>query len=167
MKEKVHVVRSLRRLRCEAARAWEKVCFYEHVAVQPTWLLRTALPVPMRTTGAYSQVGNVSSCQYSDGGYLTKRIRHLVAGERVDFDVIEQSIRYAGRIDLRGGTIRVVAEADGSCSVEMVTNYQLRARWLALLRPAIEYVIRSMHRLVLRDMRERLEEVSCPRPSPA
>jgi hypothetical protein len=167
MKERVHVVRSMRQLSCEARRAWEKVCFYEHVAVQPTWLLRAALPVPVRTTGAYSQVGNTSRCLYSDGGFLAKRIRAIVAGERVDFEVIEQSIRYAGRIDLRGGSIRVLAHADGSCSVEMVTNYQLRARWLSLLRPAIDYVIGAMHRLVLRDMRERLEEVPSPRPLPA
>ena len=95
MNGKPYVVCTTARLACEAQRAWEKVCFYEHIALRPSWLLRTALPVPVRTTGAYRQVGNVSSCLYSDGGYLTKRIRQIVIGQRIDFDITEQTIRYA------------------------------------------------------------------------
>jgi len=157
MNQNLHVVRTRAYLRCEAEAAWEKVCFYEHIELQPTWLLRAALPVPMRTTGAYRKIGDVSSCRYSDGGYLTKRIRHI-GGRRVDFDVIEQTIRYAGRIDLKGGSIRIDELADGSCSVEMITFYELRTPWLQLLRPAIDYVVRAMHRIVMRDMRCKLED---------
>ena len=111
MTPNLHAVRTRAHLDCGASRAWDKVCFYEHVELQPTWLLRTALPVPQRTTGAYRKAGDVSSCQYSDGGYLTKRIRHI-GGMRVDFDVIEQTIRYAGRIDLKGGTIAITVWLD-------------------------------------------------------
>jgi hypothetical protein len=150
------IVRTRARLGCEAARAWEKVCFYEHVGLQPTWLLRAALPVPRRTTGAYRKAGDVSSCQYSDGGHLTKRIRAIREG-RVDFDVIAQTIRYAGRIDLKGGSIEVTPDVHGGCTVEMVTHYELRAAWLRPLRPAIDHVVKSMHRIVLADMRARLE----------
>lgn len=156
MNRELQVVRTRAQLGCEAARAWEKVCFYEHIELQPTWLLRAALPVPQRTTGAYQRAGDVSSCQYSDGGHLTKRIRAIRAG-RVDFDVIEQTIRYAGRIDLQGGSIEVTADAQGGCQVEMVTYYRLRAAWLRPLRLAIDYVVRAMHRIVLADMRARLE----------
>lgn len=39
----------------------------------------------------------------------------------------------------------------------MVTYYVLRAAWLKLLRPAIDYVVRTMHRIVMRDMQYRLE----------
>jgi hypothetical protein len=150
----LNAVRTRAHLDCTSARAWEKVCFYEHIELQPTWLLRTALPVPQRTTGAYRQAGDISSCQYSDGGYLTKCIRAIREG-RVDFDVIEQSIRYAGRIDLAGGSIEVTPDGEG-CMVEMVTYYDLRATWLRPIRWAIEYVIRAMHRIVLADMRARL-----------
>src|SRR5215831_11137569 len=136
----VRVVRSVAHLSCDAALAWQKVCFYEHIETQPTWLLRMALPVPVRTSGAYRKAGDVSRCLYSDGGHLAKRIRHIEAGKQVEFDVIEQSIRYAGRIDLRGGSIRVLPLADGACTVEMLTHYELRSRWLLLLRPCIEYV---------------------------
>jgi hypothetical protein len=149
------VVRTRAHLACDASRAWDKVCFYEHIELQPTWLLRTALPVPQRTTGAYRQAGDVSSCQYSDGGYLTKRIRQIREG-RVDFDVIEQTIRYAGRIDLKGGSIEVTPLEEGGCQVEMVTYYDLRAAWLRPIRRAIDYVISAMHRIVLADMRARL-----------
>ncbi|MCD6042821.1 MAG: hypothetical protein K0R40_2424 [Burkholderiales bacterium] len=150
----LNAVRTRAHLDCTPARAWEKVCFYEHIELQPTWLLRTALPVPQRTTGAYRQAGDISSCQYSDGGYLTKRIRAIRDG-RVDFEVIEQSIRYAGRIDLQGGSIEVTPDGEG-CRVEMVTYYDLRATWLRPIRWAIDYVVRAMHRIVLADMRARL-----------
>jgi len=156
MNQKLNVVRTRAHLDCRAHRAWEKVCFYEHVELQPTWLLRTALPVPQRTTGAYRKAGDLSSCQYSDGGYLTKRIRAIRDG-RVDFDVVEQTIRYAGRIDLKGGTIEVVPDGTGGCVVEMVTYYHLRAAWLRPIRFAIDYVVSAMHRIVFADMRARLE----------
>jgi hypothetical protein len=158
MNHNLNVVRTRAHLNCEASRAWDKVCFYEHVELQPTWLLRTALPVPQRTTGAYRKAGDVSSCQYSDGGYLTKRIREIREG-RVDFDVIEQTIRYAGRIDLKGGTIEVAPDPAGGCTVEMVTYYHLRAGWLRPIRRAIDYVVGAMHRIVLADMRAKLQPV--------
>jgi hypothetical protein len=156
MNANLSVARTAARLDCEPGLAWDKVCFYEHIELQPTWLLRTVLPVPQRTTGAYRQAGDISSCQYSDGGYLTKRIRAIRDG-RVDFDVIEQTIRYAGRIDLKGGSIEVTPDGRGGCTVEMVTYYDLRAAWLRPMRGAIEYVIKAMHRIVLADMRARLE----------
>lgn len=159
MNRNLNVVRTRAHLDCTPSRAWEKVCFYEHVELQPTWLLRAALPVPQRTTGAYRRAGDVSSCQYSDGGYLTKRIRQIREG-RVDFDVIEQTIRYAGRIDLKGGTIEVTPDPAGGCVVEMVTYYDLRAAWLRPIRRAIDYVVAAMHRIVLKDMRVKLGHVS-------
>jgi|SRR5690606_38401708 len=166
MSKKLNVARTRARLACDASRAWSKVCFYEHIELEPTWVLRTVLPVPRRTTGAYRRAGDVSSCLYSDGGYLTKRIRTFREG-RVDFDVIEQTIRYAGRIDLKGGTIEVTPSDAGGCIVEMITYYELRAAWLRPIRGAIDYVIKTMHRIVLTDMRARLEAPSterCVRP---
>jgi hypothetical protein len=166
---KHNVVRTTARLECEAHCAWDKVCFYEHIAIAPSWLLRTALPVPLRTTGTYREVGNVSRCLYSDGGYLTKQIRQIAAGQCIDFDIIEQTIRYAGKIALKGGTIRVEPYADGTCCVEMSTRYELRSPWLSIARFFIDRVVSAMHRIVIRDMRERLEpraaNLSLPRGS--
>jgi hypothetical protein len=156
MSIKNQIVCSSGRLSCSAPRAWEKVSFYEHIEKKPSLLLRTALPVPQRTTGTYRKVGDVSRCMYSDGGYLAKKITHIVSGERIDFDIIEQTIRYAGKIDLKGGTIRIEGHDDGTCSVHMLTRYEVRgmARWIP---PSfIGYVVSAMHKIVISDMQARL-----------
>ena len=153
-----HVVCTTAHLACEAHRAGQsKVCFDEHIATRPSLLLRTVLPVPLRTTGTYREVGSVSRCLYSDGGYLTKQIRQIVAGERIDFDIIEQTIRYAGKIALKGGTIRVEPRDDGTCRVEMSTRYELRYYCCPSYVSLIDRVVAAMHKIVIRDMRERLE----------
>jgi hypothetical protein len=156
MSDKFHFVCTSGRLSCEARRAWEKVCFYEHIATQPSFLLRTVLPVPQRTTGAYRKVGDISRCMYSDGGYLAKKITHIVDGERIDFDIIEQSIRYADSILLRGGTIQIEPHADGTCAVHMLTRYQLAGGARLVPRFFINRVVSAMHEIVIRDMQARL-----------
>jgi len=155
MKNATYIVTTSAHLACEAARAWEKVCFYEHIETQPSLLLRTVLPIPHRTSGAYRKVGDISRCMYSDGGYLTKIMTRIVPG-RIDFDIIEQSIRYSRNIALKGGTIVVEANDDGGCSVHMLTRYELRSRWFRLLRPGIDRVVSAMHKIVFTDMQIRL-----------
>lgn len=156
MNNSTHITCTSGRLSCEARTAWEKVCFYEHIAIQPSLLLRTVLPVPQRTTGVYRKVGDVSRCMYSDGGYLAKKITHIEDGERIDFDIIEQSIRYAGRINLRGGTIEIESHADDTCSVRMLTRYELLGPARFIPRFLINYVVKAMHKIVIRDMQVRL-----------
>jgi hypothetical protein len=157
MSKQFNVVCTSGRIECEAQRVWDKVCFYEHIATQPSLLLRTVLPVPQRTSGAYRKVGDISRCMYSDGGYLTKRITHIANGKRIEFDIIEQSIRYASSIMLRGGTIEIEAHDDGTSSVRMSTRYELRSPVLSLIRFGIDFVVKAMHKIVIRDMQERLE----------
>lgn len=163
MSKKIHTVCTTGHLSCEARRAWEKVCFYEHIATQPTFLLRTVLPVPQRTTGAYRKLGDVSRCMYSDGGYLTKKIAHIVEGARIDFNIIEQSIRYADSILLRGGMIDIESHADGTSSVRMLTRYEVKGAARFVPRFFINRVISAMHAIVIRDMQARL----APSPAPA
>ena len=162
MSDKVHIVRTSGHLSCDARKAWEKVCFYEHITTRPSLLLRTALPVPQRTSGAYRKVGDVSRCMYSDGGYLTKQITHIVDGERIEFDIIEQSIRYAGRILLKGGTIQIESHEDDTCSVRMLTRYELRGGARLVPRFFIDYVVSAMHKIVLHDMQVRLAPAAAP-----
>jgi hypothetical protein len=160
MKPFVGLVRSTGYLACEAQRAWQKVCFYEHISRQPSWLLRTVLPTPQRTSGSYQRVGDVSRCMYSDGGYLAKTITNIVPGKRIDFAITEQTIRYYRTILLKGGTIEVLEHQDGSSSVRMSTWYELRSpRWRAL-RFFIELVMAAMHRIVIRDMQQTLRAQS-------
>lgn len=42
----------------------------------------------------------------------------------------------------------------------MVTYYELSDAWLRPVRGAIDYVVKAMHRIVLTDMRARLETSS-------
>jgi hypothetical protein len=156
MNQQLRLVCTSGRLPCTARSAWDKVCFYEHIATQPSLLLRSVLPVPLRTSGAYRKAGDESRCLYSDGGYLTKKIEHIVAGERIDFEIIEQSIRYADRIVLKGGSIQVEPHGADACSVRMLTRYQLRGAARLIPRICIDYVIAAMHRIVIRDMQVRL-----------
>jgi hypothetical protein len=151
------IAQTTRRIACRAEEAWNTVCFYEHIRRKPSLFLRSVLPVPMRTTGCHGKVGDTSRCLYSDGGYLTKLITGLIPGQCIEFDVIEHSIRYCRSIALKGGSISVIAHDDGACSVHMLTRYELQSRWLRLLRPLIGYTICAMHRIVMRDMQERLE----------
>jgi len=134
MKTSIGRVRTTGRLACDAQTAWQKVCFYEHISRKPSWLLRTVLPTPQRTTGSYQKVGYVSRCMYSDGGYLAKTITRIVPGRQIDFDIAEQTIRYHRRIILKGGTIATDAHEDGTSSVHMLTRYQLRFPTLGLGR---------------------------------
>ena len=143
-------------LACEAQQAWKKVCFYEHISRKPSWLLRLVLPAPQRTSGSYSQVGDVSRCMYSDGGHLTKTITRIVPGRRIDFDITEQTIRYRNRIVLKGGTIQIEPNDDGSSSVRMLTHYELRFPTFFVARFFVELVVSAMHRIVIRDMQEAL-----------
>lgn len=160
MKKSFDIVETNSRIRCSADKAWETVCFYEHVQRKPSWFLRIVLPVPQKTTGCYGKVGDESRCMYSDGGYLAKKITGLVEGERIDFDIIEQSIRYGKTIFLRGGTIEVVQHDDGTCTVRMITNYRFSTPLLALIRPFVTLTVGAMHRFVIRDMLAHLAEPS-------
>jgi hypothetical protein len=93
---------------------------------------------------------------YSDGGYLTKRIVHIIGGRRIDFEIIEQSIRYANSILLKGGSIQVDSHDDDTSCVHMQTRYELRGAARLIPRFFINRVVTAMHRIVIRDMQARL-----------
>jgi hypothetical protein len=160
MTDSYGVVETTKLLACDARNVWQTVCFYEHIRNKPSWFLRTVLPVPLQTTGCYGKVGDSSRCLYSDGGYLGKRITGLIPGERIDFEVVEQSIRYCRSIALRGGSIEVAAHEDDSCTVRMITHYEFLSPVVATARYLVEMTISSMHRIVLEDMASRLCEPS-------
>ena len=150
------VVETTKLLACDARSVWQTVCFYEHIRRKPSWFLRTVLPVPMQTTGCYGKVGDSSRCLYSDGGYLAKRITQIIPGQRIDFEILEQSIRYCRSIALRGGSIEVAAHGDESSTVRMVTHYEFLSPVVATARYFVEMTISAMHRIVLEDMGARL-----------
>jgi hypothetical protein len=136
---------------------WNKVGFYEHVNKQPNWLLRLSLPVPQAVEGQHGKVGDTCRCKYSDGGYLTKRITRIVGGSRIEFEIIEQSIRYRDTVKLLGGHIEVEEVDERTSIVHMVTHYENRIPVDAISSIFINKVIKTMHRFVIEDMRLQLE----------
>ncbi|RYY76860.1 MAG: hypothetical protein EOO52_05025 [Gammaproteobacteria bacterium] len=131
---------------------WSKVGFYEHVKKTPNWLLKLSLPTPQQVEGQYSKVGDICRCKYSDGGYLTKRITNIVSGNRIEFEIIEQSIRFQHTIKLLGGYIEV-CDMDGENSVvKMVTYYENRIFPQNISSVFINQVIKTMHKFVIQDM---------------
>ena len=108
--------------------------------------------MPQKTTGKCERVGDISRCCYSDGGYLTKRIREIVDNERVDFGIIEQSIRFHRSVKLLGGSIALEDMGGDRCRVRMVTHYKTRLKPAGLFRWAIARVVKAMHSVVIKDM---------------
>lgn len=135
---------------------WEKVGFYEHVKKQPGLLLKLSLPTPQQVEGAYGKVGDICRCKYSDGGYLTKRITRIHRENRIEFEIIEQSIRYQNSIKLLGGYIEV-NDINGKYSeVNMVTYYENRIGLQRISSLFIGAVIKTMHKFVICDMQAQL-----------
>ena len=144
-------------IQASKADVWRKVGFYEHVAKEPNWLLKLSLPVPREVEGRHEKVGDTCRCKYSDGGFLTKRITNIVDETRIEFEIIEQSIRYQDTVKLLGGYIEVEEVDDTVSIVHMVTFYENHFNLETLSSMFIDKVIKSMHRFVIDDMRLQLE----------
>ena len=135
---------------------WNKVGFYEHVQKKPSWMLRFSLPTPQEVDGKHEKVGDTCRCKYSDGGYLTKRITRILDGNRIEFEIIEQSIRYQNSIKLLGGYIEVEEHDDQSSIVNMVTYYENHIKPKQVAGYFINKVIKTMHKFVMQDMQAQL-----------
>ena len=147
-------------IQANKADIWEKVGFYEHVKKPASWSLKLSLPVPQEVEGKYAAVGDTCRCKYSDGGYLTKRITKIVDQSRIEFEIIEQSIRYKDTIKLLGGYIEV-EQVDGKQSiVHMLTYYENRIAPRLISSYFIEKVIKTMHEFVIGDMQLQLEKAT-------
>lgn len=132
---------------------WHKLGFYEHVNKKPPMVLRIVLPVPREVEGRHAEVGDLCRCRYSDGGHLTKRMTRVVDGERIEFEIVEQSIRWQNAIKLRGGYIEVDEYAPGVCAVTMLTYFETRTHAASYLCCPIKRIIKYMHRFVMEDLR--------------
>lgn len=135
---------------------WRKVGFYEHVKKAPSLLLKLSLPTPQEVEGSHEKVGDTCRCRYSDGGYLTKRITRIVEGGRIEFEIIEQSIRFQNTIKLLGGYIEVKDVGGEQTLVNMVTYYENRIFPQRVSAIFIERVIKAMHKFVIQDMQVQL-----------
>src|SRR5205085_9412853 len=111
--------------------AWNGIMFYEEVEHAPPWLLRLALPKPLRSVGDKRRVGETVRCLY-DRGYLSKRITGVDEGRRLSFEVVEQHLHFERDITLRDGSFEVLPAERGGAIVVLTTRYEprLSPRWL-------------------------------------
>ena len=140
------------RFHASALRVWHLLMFYEQVDVAPPLYLRMLLPVPIRTEGRKSNVGDEVRCIYRSG-HLTKRITEVDPGRRYAFEITEQSLNVGGGLRLLGGEYVLQELAPDRTLVTAVTRYQSPKwpRWF--WRPIEAAVCHAFHRHILRAMR--------------
>ena len=100
------------------ARVWRGLVFYEELGSRPPLLLRLLLPVPIRTDGRISEVGDETKCWY-ERGHLLKRITRIEQTQLYEFEVAEQNLAVGGRMRLSGGRYTLRELADGQTEVEV------------------------------------------------
>ena len=137
---------------------WEALMFYEQIEERSPLHLRLLLPVPIRTEGRKSEVGDEVRCIYEDG-HLLKRITEVTRGRNLVFEVIEQDLALGGGIKLSGGSYTLRELPGGHTEVALNTEYSSsrRPRWLWMSVEA--FVCRMFHRHMLSAMRRNMETV--------
>jgi hypothetical protein len=136
--------------------AWNAIVFYEQVQHEPPWLLRLALPKPLRSEGNKSREGEIVRCYY-DRGYLSKRITRLERHRLLAFDVVEQELHFERDVRLLGGNFLLIPEGPDSTRIELTTRYERLLSPRLVWRPIERKVIHTLHGHVLEGMRRKAE----------
>lgn len=135
---------------------WEGLMFYEQIEETPPLLLRLLLPVPLRTEGPKSVVGDQATCVY-EGGHLLKRVTRIDPCRHYGFEVAEQNLALGGGLVLSGGSYTLSQRQGGRTEVAVTTRYLSRRRPGWLWRPIEATVCHVFHRHLLRAMRRKVE----------
>ncbi len=138
------------------AQVWDGLVFYEELGGRPPWHLRLLLPVPIRTEGKVSAVGDEATCLY-EGGHLLKRITKIEKGDLYEFEVAEQALSVGGGMRLSGGRYTLRGLPDGQTEVSVETRYLSRKRPRWFWRPLEKMVCHLFHRYLLGTMRRQVE----------
>ena len=137
-------------------RVWDGLIFYEQIDEPPPLLLRLLLPVPLRTEGSKSEVGDQATCVY-EGGHLLKRVTRIDPCRHYGFEVAEQNLALGGGLVLSGGSYTLRELTAGRTEVSVTTRYLSRRRPGWLWRPIEATVCHVFHRHLLRAMRRTVE----------
>jgi hypothetical protein len=137
--------------------AWNGILFYEEVAHQPPWLLRLALPRPVRAIGSKAAAGNVVYCVY-ERGHLVKEITAVEEPRLLAFKVVEQELHFERDVTLRGGSFTLEPCPGGNTRVVLTTEYERHLYPAWLWEPIEQGVVHTLHRHVLEGMRRRAVE---------
>lgn len=137
-------------------RVWDGLMFYEQLEESPPFYLRWLLPVPIRTIGRKSVVGDEARCLY-EGGHLIKRVTRVEPGALYAFAVIEQELDVGGGMRLSNGAYALRPAPNGGTHITTSTCY-LSTRWPRWFwRPIEAQVCHVFHRHILRTMRAKID----------
>ena len=137
-------------------KVWTALMFYEQIVEPPPLLLRRLLPIPVRTEGRKSEVGDEVLCVY-DSGQLVKRVTEIDRLRRYGFEVVEQRLVLRGGVKPIRGAYILKALANHKTSVQVETRYT-SATWPQWFwKPVLAMVCHSFHRFILASMRRSLE----------
>jgi hypothetical protein len=145
-----------RTFRVPPDRAWDSIMFYEQVEHEPPFLLKLALPRPIRAIGSMGAVGDKRRCIYQKGE-LVKEITRRNVGELLEFRVVEQHIHFEHDVTLIDGSFRLERTESDETNVVLTTRYvrHLRPAWL--WQPMEERIVHTLHGHVLEGMRRMAE----------
>jgi hypothetical protein len=138
------------------AQVWRGLMFYEEIGGRPPLHLRLLLPVPIRTEGRISEVGDEATCLY-ENGHLLKRLTRIEPGDLYEFEVAEQELSVGGATRLSGGCYTLRELPDGRTEVAVETRYVSNKwpRWF--WKPLEGMVCHWFHRYLLGSMRRKIE----------
>jgi len=135
---------------------WGGLLFYEQIDEPPPLYLRMLLPLPIRTDGAKSAIGDEATCLY-EGGYLLKRVTHIDPGVHCGFEVVEQNLTVGGGLKLLGGGYTLRELPHRRTEVAVTTRYESPKRPGWLWKPIEATVCHMFHRHLLSAMRRKVE----------
>ncbi len=101
--------------------------FYEQIERKPPVYLRLLLPIPIRTEGRKSEVGDVATCLYRGWPLAQAGYRDRGEPSITSFEVVEQTrrLRPAAMRLSKGGYTLDRERADGGTDVSLETNYNV------------------------------------------
>lgn len=134
---------------------WNALMLFESTEERPPLHLRLLLPIPVRTEGTTSQVGDEIRCRYRSG-YLVKRITCIEASRHYEYEVIEQNLRVFSGLALAGGCYTLQPLLGDHTDVSVTTRYAsiLRPAWLWKRIEAMTF--RMFHRHLLSATRRKV-----------
>jgi hypothetical protein len=130
--------------------------FYEQIEEPPPLHLRLLLPLPIRTDGSKSEVGDEATCLYA-GGYLLKRVTQIDPCRLYGFAVVEQKLTVGGGLILTGGCYTLRELPSQRTELAVTTRYVSNKRPAWLWKPIEATVCHLFHRHLLSAMRRKIE----------
>jgi hypothetical protein len=133
---------------------WQRLLSYEEVPARPPLILRTLLPLPLRTEGDKTCLGAAVQCLYG-GGDLVKQITTVEPPHLLAFEVTHQRLGIESCVTAIGGSYQV-RPCGARTEIVLTTNYRAYLQPRYIWRPLEQFLAHSFHRHILEGMRDSL-----------